>query len=163
MTGTKKVQISGKTGIVPPGKKMNSLASKYFKQWLGLSCSITVAVLHHSSVLNIPMVDSYFIKAKLSYLASITLSTASLWVKTSNSFCTAHRITDEAKQQQQLSIVKESVMSIKRKTLPKASIRTLENCVSGRGSWMTFHQVSYLLFCGLLQHFTYIPSHNLIC
>ena len=83
-------------------KKMNSLATRYIKQ---CSCSTTVAVLHHPSVLNIPTVlnihtvDKYLTKAKLSYHASVTLTLDLLIISrylVGCTFCTAHRITDEA-------------------------------------------------------------------
>ena len=55
-------------------RKLNSLATRYIKKWLGLSRSTTVAVIHHPSVLNIPALESCSIPAKISYLATVTLS-----------------------------------------------------------------------------------------
>ena len=55
-------------------KKLNSLATRYIKKWLGLTCSTTVAVIHYPSVLNIPTLESCSMSAKLNYLAAVTLS-----------------------------------------------------------------------------------------
>ena len=55
-------------------KKLNSLATRYIKKWLGLTRSTTVNVIHHPSVLNILTLESCSTSAKLNYLAAVTLS-----------------------------------------------------------------------------------------
>ena len=51
--------------LVSISKKLNSLATRYIKKWLGLTRSTTVAVIHHPSVLNIPVLESCSTSAKL--------------------------------------------------------------------------------------------------
>lgn len=49
---------------------MYSLATKYIKTWLGLTWSTSVAVLHHTAVLNIPALASCTSK-EYQYLSAI--------------------------------------------------------------------------------------------
>ena len=55
-------------------RKSNALATRLVKKWLGLLRSTTVAVLHHPAVLNIPFLEDFSTKAKLTYLSAVTLS-----------------------------------------------------------------------------------------
>ena len=105
-------------------KKMNSLATRYIKKWLGLSRSTTVAVIHHPSVLNIPTIESCSTKSKLSFLSAVTLSPDPLIKEISASalsrgFGHACGITDETRDI--LSLATSSIESISRKTLPRAT------------------------------------------
>ena len=55
-------------------KRLNSLATRFMKRWLGLCCSTTVVVIYHPSVLNISTLKSYTTSTKISYLAAVTIS-----------------------------------------------------------------------------------------
>ena len=65
------VNVVAKTTI----NKMNATATKYIKRWLGLTRSTSVAIIHHPAVLDIPFLQEFRTKAKLSYLSAVTLST----------------------------------------------------------------------------------------
>ena len=83
-------------------KKLNSLATRYIKKWLGLTCSTTVAVIHHPSVLNIPTIESCYTSAKTNYLAAVTLSPDPMIAEISHfslssSFGHAYEISDLVK------------------------------------------------------------------
>ena len=112
-------------------KKLNSLATRYIKKWLGLTRSTTVAVIHHPSVLNIPTLESCSTSAKLNYLAAVILSPDPMIAEIShfslsNSIGHAHEISDLAKDA--LSAAINSVQSISRKIIPKST------CASPCGS-----------------------------
>ena len=105
-------------------KKLNSLATRYIKKWLGLTRSTTVTVIHHASVLNIPTLESCSTSAKLNYLAAVTLPPDPMIAEIShfslsNNFSHAHGISDLAKDA--LSAAINSVQSISRKTIPKSA------------------------------------------
>ena len=55
-------------------KKLNSLATRYIKEWLSLTRSTTVTVIHHPSVLSISTLENCSTSAKLNYPAAVTLS-----------------------------------------------------------------------------------------
>lgn len=104
-------------------KKSNALASKFIKSWLGLTRSTTVAVIHHPSILNIPFLEDYSSKAKLSFLAAVTISKDPLIEEISDlalslSFRSAQGIRDCVGDA--LSLAISSVESINRKTLQRA-------------------------------------------
>ena len=117
------IHSSSTSGIsVSISKKLNSLATRYIKKWLGLTHSTTVAVIHHPSVLNIPTLESCSTSVKLNYLAAVTLSPDPMIAEISHfsllsSFGHAHGISELAKDA--LSIDIKSVQSISRKTIPK--------------------------------------------
>ena len=99
--------------------KMNAMATKYVKKWLGLTRSTTVAVVHHPAVLDIPFLHEYRTKAKLTYLSAVTLSSDPLIAEISslalsNSFEKHQCISPETKAI--YSLAKNSVNSITRKT-----------------------------------------------
>ena len=80
-------------------KKLNSLATRYIKKCLGLTRSTTEAIIHHPSVLNIPILESCSTSAKLNYLAAMTPSLDSMIEEISHfslsgSFGHAHGIFD---------------------------------------------------------------------
>ena len=107
-------------------RKLNSLATRYIKKWLGLSRSTTIAVIHHPSVLNIPTLESCSTSAKISYLATVTLSSDPIIVRKSHvrislssNFGHAHEISDLARDA--LSTAINSIASINRKTLHKSA------------------------------------------
>ena len=105
-------------------KKLNSLATRYIKKWLDLTCFTIVAAIHHPSVLNIPTIESCSTSAKLNYLAAVTLSPDPMiaeisHISLSSSFGNAHGISDHAKDA--LSEAINSVQSISRKTIPKSA------------------------------------------
>ena len=53
-------------GLASTSVKMaNVLATKCVKSWLGLTCSTSVAVLHHPAVLDVPFLSHYRTKDKL--------------------------------------------------------------------------------------------------
>ena len=102
---------------------MNATATKYIKRWLGLTRSTSVAIIHHPAVLDIPFLQEFRTKAKLSYLSAVTLSANPLIAEISflalrnpseKSLC----FSPEARTT--FTIAKRSVTSITRKTLPKA-------------------------------------------
>ena len=104
--------------------KLNLLATKYMKKWLGLTCSTTIAVIHHPSVLNIPTLESCSTSAKLNYLAAVTLSPDPMIAEISHfslssSFGHARGMSDLAEDA--LSTAINSVQSINRMTIPKST------------------------------------------
>ena len=105
-------------------KKLNSMATRFVKSWLGLCGSTTVAVIHHPSVLNIPTLESYSTSAKISYLAAVTVSPDPMiqeisHIALSSNFGLAHEIPDMAREA--LIVATESIESINRKTLPRTA------------------------------------------
>ena len=105
-------------------KKLNSLATRFVKRWLGLCRSTTVAVIHHPSVLNIQTLESYSTSAKISYLAAVTISPDPMikeisHIALSNNFGLAHGISDIAREA--LVMATESIEVINKKTLPRAA------------------------------------------
>ena len=103
--------------------KMNAMATKYVKRWLGLTRSTSVAIIHHLAVLDIPFLQEFRTKAKLSYLSAATLSANPLIAEISSL-----ALRDPSEKSQCISpeaittfsVAKRSVASITRKTLPKA-------------------------------------------
>ena len=105
-------------------KKLNSMATRFMKRWLGLCRSTTVAVIHHPSVLNIPRLESYSTSAKISYHAAVTISPDPMiqdisHIALSSNFGLAHEIPDMAREA--LIVATESIESINRKTLPRTA------------------------------------------
>ena len=105
-------------------RKLNSLATRYIKKWLGLSRSTIVAVIHHPSVLNIPTLESCSTSAKISYLATVTLSSDPmikkiLRIALSSNFGHAHEISNLSRDALPTAI--NSITSINRKTLHKSA------------------------------------------
>ena len=66
------LSVNGTT--VSISKKLNSLATRYWKKWLGLFRSTTVAIIHHPAVLNIPTLENWSTSAKISHLAAVAVS-----------------------------------------------------------------------------------------
>ena len=55
-------------------RKCNALATELVKKWLGLTRSTTVVVLHHPSILDIPLLEDFSTKFKLNFLSVATVS-----------------------------------------------------------------------------------------
>ena len=98
------------------------MATKYIKRWLGLTRSTSVAIIHHPAVLDIPFLQEFRTKAKLSYLTSAValsvnpliaeISSLALHDPSEKSQC----ILSEARTT--FSLAKRSVASISRKNSP---------------------------------------------
>ena len=113
------MSVNGTT--VSISKKLNSLATRYLKKWLGLCHSTTVVVIHHPAVLNIiTTLENWSTSAKISYLAAVAVSPDPMiqeiaGIALSNQFALAFGITDMARAA--LSTAIKLVESINRKTL----------------------------------------------
>ena len=104
--------------------KMNGLATKLIKSWLGITRSTTVAVLHHPAIMDIPFLSDFNTKAKLSYLSSVHLSPDPLIEEISsitlaNTFMKEQDISLKTKTIHGKTL--ESLATINRKTLFQAS------------------------------------------
>ena len=116
------LSVNGTT--VSISRKLNLLATRYLKKWLGLCRSTTVAVIHHPAVLNIPTLENWSTSAKISYLAAVAVSPDPMiqeiaGIALSNQFALAYGITDTTRAA--LSTAIKSVESINRKTLARSA------------------------------------------
>ena len=103
-------------------RKCNALATKLVKKWLGLTRSTTVAVLHHPSVLDIPFLDDFSTKAKLTFLSAATISRDPLIEEIASIALSDNMqsvLSSSKSARDVLNLAIESVESIDRRTFPR--------------------------------------------
>ena len=103
---------------------MNAKAMKLVKSWLGFTRSAIAAIIPHPIALDIPSIPKLTTKAKLAYLTTVHLLPNLLikeiaFISLSNLFVRLIEIPLEAKSIIKMAV--DSVNSIDRKTLPKAT------------------------------------------
>ena len=104
-------------------KKLNALATRLVKRWLGLTRSTTVTVLHHPSVLDIPYLEDFSTKAKLTYLSAVTVSHDPLVEEIASLDLSPHMRSALGSSKATEDVLRwaiDSIESINKRTLPKA-------------------------------------------
>lgn len=100
---------------------MNSLAMRYHKSWVVLTCSTSTSALHHPSVLNISSIEDLNSKSKLTYLVSIWLSSDPL-IKEITSILEDRDFNTDVGVTQNL----ESTVSVARSSISPITQKTFE-------------------------------------